>query len=106
MSRKRKIEECVENYFYEIVSLGKEINLTDNAIMRYIISGLDNEHLKGVLIASKCNNLHELLQQIKTYEAVNSQVENRNKISKVSKKIRTTRHIDSPHTTIQNEPIL
>ena len=76
--RKRKREECIENYLYEMVDLGKKIRLSEVSIMRYIITGVNDENLKGVLLASKSENVQELLKQIKNYEEMHLQGGGRN----------------------------
>ena len=80
MSRKKRTNECIENYFYEIVALGKQIQLSEVSIIKYIISGLQNENLKGSLLGSNCSTTNSLLQQIKQFEEIEKQTASRNKI--------------------------
>lgn len=73
MARRKKNDECVESYIYSVASLAAKINWPEETTLKYIISGLNDQNLKNVLVASNCNSINELLIKIKNYEEISQQ---------------------------------
>lgn len=81
LSRVKRPDETMENFFYNIVAIGKRANLTEKTIMTYIISGLGDDQVKNVLAVSHCSTLTQLLEQIKNYDSIRQQLNTRERFA-------------------------
>ncbi|XP_053686781.1 uncharacterized protein LOC128736329 [Sabethes cyaneus] len=61
MSRKKLASESIETYFYSHVAMGKKGKLPDEAIIKYIVSGLEGRY--GTI--AQIGSLPDLLKQLK-----------------------------------------
>uniref|UniRef100_A0A1B0CGZ5 CCHC-type domain-containing protein n=1 Tax=Lutzomyia longipalpis TaxID=7200 RepID=A0A1B0CGZ5_LUTLO len=68
--RKRKREETVTEYFFEMRQKGKKIKLDDATIAKYIIAGLGDEKLIAMVAGANYDSPQELLQKIKDAEDI------------------------------------
>ncbi|XP_055687650.1 uncharacterized protein LOC129797825 [Lutzomyia longipalpis] len=68
--RKRKRDETVTEYFFEMRQKGKKIKLDDATIAKYIIAGLGDEKLIGMVAGANYDSPQELLQKIKDAEDI------------------------------------
>lgn len=73
MTRKKKDSEELEEYFYEMVSLGRRIQLQDTTMIDYIINGLPNVAMKRSLLAVTFECLEDLLNKMKKMELLNQE---------------------------------
>jgi hypothetical protein len=71
--RLRQPAEPIEVYFYDMKSIGKKGNLSDAAIMKYIIRNLGDPILTKSLSVTVPRNLNELLKQLKWSEEISYQ---------------------------------
>lgn len=60
-------DESVIEYYYRMLSLGRRGGLDDNSIIKYVVNGLSDVHLRRTLIAinfSSCTDLFKTLNKI------------------------------------------
>lgn len=76
--RRQKISETFEEYFYETISIARRGNISDKAIVKYVIMGLFNDELKRSLSVSRICSLNELLEKVKWAENFKIQDTSRN----------------------------
>lgn len=72
MTRKRETNECIEKYFYDMVALGKKINLPEKTVIKHIISNINNEVMSTILMSFNHTDitLNQLLRHIKQCEEI------------------------------------
>lgn len=85
MTRTRSINESIDNYFYEMLAIGRSSNVTDDAIIRYIITGLNNSALINALSTRVFTNVYSLLEAIKMFNGINEQHRIRGELLKPNK---------------------
>lgn len=68
MRRKKRKEETYEEYFYEMVAIAKKVEISDQAVVRYIIGGLNQTDMMRSLSLQLHDSPIELLRRIKNYE--------------------------------------
>ncbi|XP_055688093.1 uncharacterized protein LOC129792765 [Lutzomyia longipalpis] len=68
--RKRKKEESVEEYFHSVVKQARRINLRDDDIREYIIEGIPNVMVKGLLLSAPAGNLPDFLSYMKKVDKI------------------------------------
>lgn len=77
LRRKRKPTEDLEDYIYDVQHMGKMVNMKDEQIRKYILSGLENQELRGMVSMSQCSTIPELLRELRTGESVLRDVKRR-----------------------------
>lgn len=89
LSRQKDETESYESYVYEMAAMGKRGKLDNNAIIKYIISGLRDTTLMSNLITANCNSIPDLLTTIKSLKDIQKQAETRQRFenSIISKNI-------------------
>uniref|UniRef100_A0A1B0D862 Uncharacterized protein n=1 Tax=Phlebotomus papatasi TaxID=29031 RepID=A0A1B0D862_PHLPP len=70
LKRKRKATEDLEDYIYDVQHMGKMVDMNDEQIRKYILSGLDDQELRGMVSMSHRCSVPELLRQLKAAESV------------------------------------
>lgn len=78
MQRTQGSKESLEEYFFEMISIGRRGKFGDESIMKYIIMGLNSEDLKRTLLTTQTKTLDELLGRIKWAESMKCQNSARN----------------------------
>lgn len=64
--RRREINEKPAEYYYKMLAIGRRGELSDQAIIKYVIKSINNEDMKRH-ISKNYANCHELLVDIITY---------------------------------------
>ena len=67
--RKKKYNESYEYFVYDVKAVASKGNISERAIIKYIISGITDRELSRLLAVSYPNDIHELLTKIKNYES-------------------------------------
>lgn len=70
LKRKRKATEDLEDYIYDVQHMGKMVDMNDEQIRKYILSGLDDQELRGMVSMSHRCSIPELLRQLRAAESV------------------------------------
>ena len=68
--RKRKPDEDITTYCYEMNMVGKRAQLSDQSIFQYIIMGQTDVNLINSIAATSYNTMIDLITQIKKYENI------------------------------------
>lgn len=68
MQRKKYKTESYEEYFYEMLMIGKRGSISDRAMVKYLITGLDDRELARTLSVCCDDDPQQLLQKVKAYE--------------------------------------
>ncbi|XP_033241573.1 uncharacterized protein [Drosophila pseudoobscura] len=91
-NRKKKPNESLVEYFYQMKSLAKKSNLDEDSVIEYIIEGIpDTNQNRSVLYQAK--DFKELRDKMKIYEKTSSNLESRLKM-KFEKKEQNIRAVE------------
>lgn len=70
-TRKKKTDETIESYFYDICQIAKNGNLSTSATIKYLIAGLPDDNVSRILALQQFDSTDEVLKQLQRFEQIN-----------------------------------
>uniref|UniRef100_A0A1B0DFT3 Uncharacterized protein n=1 Tax=Phlebotomus papatasi TaxID=29031 RepID=A0A1B0DFT3_PHLPP len=70
MNRKRKASESLEDYVYDVQRMAMSANMNDNQIRKYVLSGLNDPQLRGMVPISCDASIPDLLKDLREGEII------------------------------------
>lgn len=101
--KKKKSNESYVNYIYNMRRIASEINLDDRTIIKYVISGISDEHVRSALAFQNILSLSDLLIRVKVYENIVSSSCNKSDSHKYDKNIKRDHNSQSPSSSTSNQ---
>lgn len=87
MKRRKLRNESYEEYFYAMMQIAKKGSVSDSAIIKYLITGLNDPDMTKTLAMCEYDTPHQLFKRIKAFEDTMKQGEYRRELIKNTSKI-------------------
>ncbi|XP_062544504.1 uncharacterized protein LOC134211551 [Armigeres subalbatus] len=71
MKRLKRLDESYEKYVYEIMAIGRTVNLSESALVKYVVHGIQDISLQAMLSMQKFDSVMEIIACLKRFESLN-----------------------------------
>lgn len=74
LNRFKKSYEDYENYVYDIIRIDQKANLSESALVKYVIYGIQDGKFKAMMSLQKFDSVTEIICCLKRFETLNNMI--------------------------------